>query len=100
MLAGGRGHWPDAFVCLNDYLALGVPKAVTELGLRVGADVGVSGFDDVPYASVVEAPLTTVRQPIAEMCEFIAGEVVSSFENGAPVSGRTFEAELVVRQSA
>ena len=52
------------------------------------------------YASVVEAPLTTVRQPIAEMCEFIAGEVVSSFENGAPVSGRTFEAELVVRQSA
>jgi len=41
-----------------------------------------------------------VRQPIAEMCEFIAGEVVSSFENGAPVSGRTFEAELVVRQSA
>ena len=100
VLAGGRGHWPDAFVCLNDYLALGVSKAVTELGLRVGADVGVSGFDDVPYASVVEAPLTTVRQPIAEMCEFIAGEVVASFENGAPVSGRTFEAELVGRQSA
>ena len=92
--------WPDAFVCLNDHLAMGVSKAVTDAGLTVGRDVCVSGFDDVPYASVLGVPLTTIRQPIAGICEYIAREIGDFLNGEGAVSGRTFDAELIVRQSA
>jgi DNA-binding LacI/PurR family transcriptional regulator len=53
-----------AIVATSDVLALGVIAALRERGLEPGADVSVTGFDDVPAAAA--AGLTTVRQPIRE----------------------------------
>ena len=54
-------------VCSNDTLAVGVVRAVHERGWRVPDDLSVLGFDDVPWAALVEPPLSTVRQPVAEL---------------------------------
>jgi LacI family transcriptional regulator len=55
---------PTAIVACNDQMALGALDAVQQRGLRVGHDIAVAGFDDIPAARVSEPPLTTVRQPI------------------------------------
>jgi DNA-binding LacI/PurR family transcriptional regulator len=55
---------PTAIAAISDALALGVLAALRERGLTPGADVAVTGFDDIPAAA--PAGLTTVRQPIAE----------------------------------
>ena len=58
---------PTAVACFNDLVALGLLRALSDLGLRVPDDVSVVGFDDVPMASQAVTPLTTVRVPQREM---------------------------------
>jgi LacI family transcriptional regulator len=60
-------HRPTAIIACNDLMALGVMSAVHETGLRVGQDVAVAGFDDIPMAKLAHPPLTTVQQPIYQI---------------------------------
>jgi LacI family transcriptional regulator len=62
-----RDDRPDALVCANDQIALGVLLAAEELGVRVPAEVAVTGWDDVMAAKYVRPGLTTVRQPMIEL---------------------------------
>lgn len=58
---------PDAVFCCSDLMAIGVYDAAGERGLRIPDDLSVVGFDDLPEAGWTAPPLTTVRQPIAEL---------------------------------
>ena len=58
---------PDAVFCANDITAIGAIDAARELGVNVGQQVSVIGFDDIPMASWSAYKLTTVRQPVAAM---------------------------------
>ncbi len=59
------GTLPDAFVCGNDELALGVLSGLESAGVDVPGQVLVTGWDDVMAARY--AGLTTVRQPMREL---------------------------------
>ncbi|HYH35686.1 MAG TPA: LacI family DNA-binding transcriptional regulator [Nocardioides sp.] len=59
------GDLPDAFVCANDELALGVLGELGRAGVDVPGQVLVTGWDDVMAARY--AGLTTVRQPMREL---------------------------------
>jgi DNA-binding LacI/PurR family transcriptional regulator len=61
----GRRSLPDAVVCFNDQLALGVIEALEGVGIRSGRDITVTGLDDDPAAEVVR--LTTIRQPMWDL---------------------------------
>ncbi len=56
-----------AIVACNDLMALGAMHAAQERGLQIGADLSITGFDDIPVAEYAHPPLTTVRQPIYEI---------------------------------
>ena len=58
---------PTALACFNDKTAVGALAAAAERGLRVPADLSISGFDDIDLAQATSPMLTTVRQPLAEM---------------------------------
>jgi len=55
---------PTAIVACNDLMALGAMSAAQERGLKVGHDVSITGFDDIPLAENAHPPLTTVHQPV------------------------------------
>jgi LacI family transcriptional regulator len=63
-LLAGRTR-PQALVCANDEIALGVLTAAERAGLRVPGDLAVTGWDDVMAARF--ARLTTVRQPMRQL---------------------------------
>lgn len=65
LLASGRR--PGAVIALNDRLAFGVYRALTEAGLRVSEDVSVVSFDDDDIALYLEPTLTTAALPYEEM---------------------------------
>lgn len=54
----------DAVVCANDAVAIGAVRLLKLRGKRVPQDVSVVGFDDIPWAPLMDPPLTTVRQPL------------------------------------
>ena len=58
---------PDAIVCANDEIAMGVLVAARSAGLAVPHDLAVTGWDDIPAARHVAPPLTTVRQPMTDL---------------------------------
>ena len=63
----GLADPPTAIFAANDVSAFGVMEAIRDSGRRIADDVSVVGFDDIPTASSVHPPLTTVRQPLVEM---------------------------------
>lgn len=63
----GSGQRPTAIFASNDDMALGVLNAAASLGVSAPGGVSVCGFDDTPSAMFSTPPLTTVRQPVAEM---------------------------------
>jgi LacI family transcriptional regulator len=56
---------PTAIFCADDLIAIGAMVALRDHQIRVPERVSVIGFDDIPAARSI--PLTTVRQPMAEL---------------------------------
>ena len=92
---------PTAVTCYNDLVAIGLMRALRELGLRVPEDVSIIGYDDIDMAQYAAVPLTTVRVPKVEVGRRAAQILIQHVE--ALDAGMTekvcLQAELVVRQS-
>ncbi len=61
------GNEIDAIVAANDLMAIGAMRALAERNIDVPRDVSVTGFDDTEDSRFTLPPLTTVRQPSAEL---------------------------------
>ncbi|MGX1163086.1 LacI family transcriptional regulator [Pseudarthrobacter sp. SLBN-100] len=89
-----------AVFAASDQMALGVYEAVRKKGLRVPEDISVLGFDDLPEARWASPPLTTVRQPLAEMGKLAARTVLRMLQGEGVASPRVeLATRLVVRES-
>ena len=75
---------PEAVVCANDYMAVGLMRALAEHGIRVPEDVIVTGFDNVPTVATNIPTLTTVEQDFAGMVSVAMEELIRQIreENG------------------
>lgn len=60
---------PDALIACNDNVAIGIYRAIHEMGLRIPEDVAVVSFNDVPSAQFLNPPLSTVHLPAEEIGE-------------------------------
>lgn len=58
---------PDAVFVASDEQAVGVLRALTELGLRCPADVAVASFDGIATSAYTVPALTTVAQPFTRL---------------------------------
>lgn len=89
----------DSVFAGNDYMALGAVWACVSEGLRVPDDVAIAGFDDMPGADFANPPLTTVRQPFAEVGR-TAAELLDELIREGDARSVVLPTELVVRRSA
>lgn len=98
ILASGLS--PTAFICVNDFMAIGVLRALRERGLRVPEDVSVTGFDNIRLAEFSEPPLTSVHIPRDEIGRLAFAALVPDKEL-PNVAGQeiVIEPEVVLRAS-
>lgn len=79
-LSGGE-EYPEAIVCANDFMALGVLHELHRRGIRVPEDICVSGVDDIEECMDDYPALTSVRIPFEEMA-VRAVEIVDRVNHG------------------
>jgi LacI family transcriptional regulator len=91
---------PTAIVASNDVMAFGVMDAAKAASLIIGQDISIVGFDDIFMASQTYPPLTTVRQPMADMGETALELLVTLLEGRTALTlRRELPTELVIRES-
>src|SRR5687767_15091534 len=91
---------PTAIFAFNDNAAISVLHAARARGLRVPEDLSVVGFDDSELAAIVTPPLTTVRQPLAELGRMAVSLLLRVLENQRHDTVRIqLATKLVVRES-
>lgn len=91
---------PTAVVAMNDVLAIGLSAGFREAGLSIPDALSLVGIDDLFLASLSNPPLTSVRQPLAQMAEAAVESIVARLEGRSPGPRNfIFAPELVVRQS-
>ena len=92
---------PTAVVCVSDVMALGALRALEDRGLRAGAEVAVTGFDDSPPATVVRPGLTSVRQPLEAVAEQVIEVLLDHLRGSRTDPARVLlDPALVVRDSS
>jgi LacI family transcriptional regulator len=100
ILAAPRCEAPDAIVCANDYMAIGAIRELRAAGIRVPADISVTGFDDVYLGALLTPPLTTVHQPMQLLGERACAMLLERIaEPGLPRRVERLPTKLVIRES-
>lgn len=90
------GH--TAVFCANDLIALGLIVRCYELGYDVPQHLSVVGYDDIAIAQQMRVPLTTIRQPLAQMGQQ-AAELLFKTDLSQQPNWLKFTPQLVLRNS-
>ena len=97
LLANNTGERPSAVFAANDNLAMGVIAAAHRLGITVGEDLALVGYNDIPLSSRLSTPLSSVRVPLDQ----IAGNAIDLIVNpGKEPKIRKSMPTLIPRQSS
>ncbi|MBR4540106.1 MAG: LacI family DNA-binding transcriptional regulator [Clostridia bacterium] len=94
-------RFPDATAafCMGDTAALGVIRALKDLGLKVPEDVSVMGVDGTDIGRYTTPRLSTVAQPVREIARQSVKVLSDLMENGGPPKHVTVKASLEIRES-
>ncbi len=91
---------PDGMLCVNDDIAIQTYRALMDLGCRIPEDALLVGCDGLPILQYFEPPLSTIAQPMEEMCalawQFLQARIANP---DLPPQCTNFDAKLVARKS-
>lgn len=89
---------PTAVFAVNDLAAIGAMGAARDLGLRLGEDLALAGFNDTPLAAELPVALTSVRSPMADLGRLAVRQLLRRI-GGEDAASQRLRPELVVRAS-
>jgi LacI family transcriptional regulator len=92
---------PTALIGGNNFIALGVLRALHSLGVRVPDDISVTGFDDLPNYLPTEPWLTVAAQKPYELGLQAARLLIALISGTEPAGSRDImlPVDLIIRQS-
>jgi DNA-binding LacI/PurR family transcriptional regulator len=92
---------PEAIFCHSDDVGLGIYRGLCDAGIRVPADIALVGCDGIEDTEYLECPMTTLVQPVAEMCaiawQFLQNRLA---EPATPVQHSLLKPKLALRDSS
>ena len=97
----GRKRRPTAIVSGSDVLAAVAVNAAKSMGLRVGQDLAVTGFDGGFVQQMTEPVLTSVRIPVDRIADELIGRCLREIDEGpTDAPGVLVPTEIAVGGSA
>jgi len=91
---------PTAIFAGNDDMAVGALMAAYAAGIQVPTQLSLAGFDDTPLSESVHPPLTTVRQPVAQMAMLAARWLVNAGQQAQERMDEVLDYTIVQRGSS
>jgi LacI family transcriptional regulator len=92
---------PDAIIGKHDLFTAMMSRHLADMGVKIGQDIMLAGFDDEPIARLLPVPLTTIRFPVdpfVQVCYERLANQISKPEAAVPCL-TLIDIELVVRAS-
>lgn len=84
----------------NDEIAIGAIRAFKETGFRIPEDIAVAGFDNIPYSTFIEPPLTTIDVPKTYMGSMAVKQLLTAIRDKSPFHIKIeINTSLVIRGS-
>jgi len=100
ILSGLMADWdPTAIICVSDTIALGVMAGLRDIGAVPGHDIVVTGFDDIPAASLTAPGLTSLRQSMDKVGALLVERLIAQLTGADALPSVLVEPDLIVRQS-
>jgi LacI family transcriptional regulator len=91
---------PSALLVANNVMALGALQCIHEHQLAIPKDMALVGFDDTPWVTSVQPPMTVIAQPTFEMGKIAARLLLDRIERPeTPIQRIHLETQLIIRQS-
>jgi DNA-binding LacI/PurR family transcriptional regulator len=95
-----RRERPTAVVCSSDLLAVTAYRAAAALGLAIGADLSVSGFDASAIGRSLVPALTSLKVPVDTIAELVVQQFVAEVQDpDGETRGRLVVPQLVLGAS-
>ncbi len=91
---------PTALICETDGLAMIAYKVLSEAGLKVPRDVSITGGADLPIASQLDPPLTTIAWPLERLGRTALRMLLdrANHQDRQPIH-RVLDSQLLIRRS-
>lgn len=91
---------PTAILCANDMIAVGCCKYLIQHGYKIPKDVAVVGMDGTQLSLIYDPPITTMVEPITEMCQEAVRMLLEKIESPSSKNRKCLmQAKLEVRRS-
>ena len=76
------GRKLEAVAAANDEMTVALYRAAKKFGLKIGEDLLITGYDDIPVAGIMEPPLTTMRQDYDGVADAAVNRAYEFIEKG------------------
>lgn len=94
-----RNRRPQVIAVSNDEMAIEVFYRLKHMGIEVGKDIALTGFDNVESVRSFSPAFTTIEQPIFEMAS-LAAKYIDRILDGISVPQCTsLKGKLIIRES-
>lgn len=90
---------PEVIFSFSDQMAIAAMQAIEESGYKIPDDVSIIGMDDIPAASYISTPLTTIHRPIYELGQQAAMTLYDMMQNKSEGKLQILPTYLVERKS-
>jgi DNA-binding LacI/PurR family transcriptional regulator len=90
---------PTAVVAGSDVLAAACYARATRTGLRIGADLAITGFDGSTVGRILTPALTTVAMPLAEVADRLVDRIVKAVSGVSQECGEVLATTVIWGES-
>lgn len=87
----------DGIFTSNDILAAQVIQACYQRGIKVPEQMKVVGYDDTDLCAIYNPPITTIRQPVDDICHYAVEAIVLQESKKVVPKKVIFPVELIER---
>lgn len=90
---------PSAVICINDFFACGVMKAIGEAGLKIPEDISIIGFDNTILSSILIPDLTGVACDYEDFSKKLVETAIGAAERREMPKEQITDVSLIIRSS-